>query len=69
MQETRELGLLLWVGLWTIAGLTALCLALVGGGLQHVLIGLVALALAYAPFGIGQLLERLRGRLATTHAS
>lgn len=69
MQETRELGLLLWAGLWTIAGLTAWCLALVGGGLQHVLIGVVALALAYAPVGVGQLLERLRGRLTSTHAS
>ncbi|WP_229052327.1 hypothetical protein [Aeromicrobium sp. Leaf350] len=62
MRETRELGLLLWAGLWTIAGLTALCLALVGGGLHHLLIAVVAVVLAYAPVRIDQEFEQRRQR-------
>ena len=58
MQETKKIGLELWVGLWAIAGLTAWCLALVGAGWHHLLIGLVAFALAYAPVRIGAEIRR-----------
>ena len=60
MQETKRLGLELWIGLWAIAGLTAWCLALVGAGWHHLLIGLVAFALAYAPVRIGAEIRRRR---------
>ena len=60
MQETKRIGLELWIGLWAIAGLTALCLALVGAGWHHLLIGLVAFALAYAPVRIGEEIRRRR---------
>lgn len=60
MQETKKIGLELWVGLWAIAGLTAWCLALVGAGWHHLLIGLVAFALAYAPVRIGAEIRRRR---------
>ena len=60
MQETKRIGLELWVGLWAIAGLTALCLAVVGAGWHHLLISLVAFALAYAPLRIGEEIRRRR---------
>ena len=60
MQETKRIGLELWIGLWAIAGLTALCLALVGAGWHHLLIGLVAFALAYAPVRIREEIRRRR---------
>ncbi len=60
MQEAKRIGLELWIGLWAIAGLTALCLALVGAGWHHLLIGLVAFALAYAPVRIGAEIRRRR---------
>lgn len=58
MQETKRIGLELWIGLWAIAGLTAWCLALVGAGWHHLLIGLVAFTLAYAPVRIGAEVRR-----------
>ena len=60
MQETKRIGLELWIGLWAIAGLTALCLAVVGAGWHHLLISLVAFALAYAPLRIGEEIRRRR---------
>ncbi len=67
MQETRELGLVLWAGLWTIAGLTALCLALVGGGFQHLLVAAVAFVLAYAPIRIDhEITQRREGQRVST---
>lgn len=60
MQETKRIALELWVGLWAIAGLTALCLAMVGAGWHHLLIGVVAFALAYAPVRIGAEIRRRR---------
>lgn len=60
MQEAKRIGLELWIGLWAIAGLTALCLALVGAGWHHLLIGLVAFGLAYAPVRIRQEIRRRR---------
>ncbi|MEG9224771.1 hypothetical protein [Aeromicrobium sp. Sec7.5] len=69
MQETKRIGLELWVGLWAIAGLTALCLAMVGAGWHHLLIGLVAFALAYAPVRIGAEVERRRPATAEARAA
>ena len=60
MQETKRIGLELWIGLWAIAGLTALCLAMVGAGWHHLLIALVAFALAYAPVRIDAEIRRRR---------
>lgn len=67
MQETKRIGLELWVGLWAIAGLTALCLAMVGAGWHHLLIGVVAFALAYAPVRIGAEIRRRRPATGEAH--
>jgi len=57
-QEAKKLAILLWVGTWAIVAVTALTLVVGGWQLHHLVVLVVAVVLAGAPFGIRHVLER-----------